>query len=842
MKRTVEQLRRIRELFDAVVDLSPAEQRVALDRLAGDDAPLRDDVARLVTNTSDTGALFAAPLRAGDYLAAVDAVPLEGTHLGRYDIVRLIGVGGMGTVYEAVRADDQYRQRVAIKLVQRDLDSDLAMARFLRERQILASLQHPNIAVLHDGSVTAEGRPYLVMEYIAGQPITAWCTARALDVRARVALFRQVCRAVHHAHQNLVIHRDLKPGNILVTEDGTVKLLDFGIAKLLDADTGDDALPLTRDSARPYTPEYASPEQIRGEVLKTTSDVYSLGVVLYELLAGRRPHVVASRSPAEIERAVLGEPTRPPSTVVTDAAATTRGERSAARLRRHIAGELDQIVLMALRPEPERRYASAEALDDDLRRYLNGEPIRAHRDWAGYRLKKFAQRNAAAVTASAFVLLALVGGVITTTIQSRRARAEQLKEQQVNDFLRTLLSSVKPVTGGRDVTASELLDAAARRLAFDQTIPVGIRAELETVIGQSDLSLGRYDEAVRHDSAALALTQRLEGATSPATIAAISTIGQAYLQRGDLDHADTAFHHAWALRQSRGGSPDSLLSALIANLGSLAHYRGDNVASERYQREALDLRRRLFGAGSDLTAFTLNDLAVTLGEEGRFADAVPLHREAVAVLRKNHVGPTLELASVLNALATALDLSGNPAAADSVYRETLAIRKQLLGADHPEYAMTLMNYSGFLFDQQRYEEAAANSREILALRGKTLPESHPAIGSALQTLGRSLDHQGDSAGARGALEESLALRRKYVGAASWLAGNSEGVLGDHFTINKDYARAEPLLLDAIAVVGKAVGPANPRTLLNVRRIAALYTAWGKPAKAAEWQAKLPPAK
>jgi serine/threonine-protein kinase len=839
VKRTPEHLRRVRELFDAVINLPPSEQRAAVDRLAGKDLPLRDEVTQLLTTAADTNAVYASPLKGREYLAAADPGPLEGTRLGHYDIVRLVGVGGMGTVYEAVRADDQYRQRVAIKLVQRDIDSEIALARFLRERQILASVQHRNIAVLLDGGITPDGRPYLVMEYIEGEPITAWCAARRLGIRERLALFRQVCNAVQHAHQNLVIHRDIKPGNILVTADGTVKLLDFGIAKLVDADTGDDAMPLTRGGARAYTPEYASPEQIRGGTLKTTSDVYSLGVVLFELLTGRRPHIAATRAAADVERAVLGEPVPRPSTVVTEDAARERGERGAARLSRRLRGELDNIVLTALRLEPERRYASVEALGDDLQRHLAGEPIRAHRDWAGYRLQKFAQRNAAAVTASALVFIALVGGVIATTVQSRRARSEQLKEQQVNAFLRTLLSSVKPVTGGRDVTASKLLDAAARRLDVDHTTPTDIRAELETVIGQSYQSLGRYADAERLDTAALALRQQLDGMSSASAVAGLSTLGELYLAKGDLDRADTVIHRALVLHRARSSRPDSLFAALTVSLGSLAHYRGDLKAAERFHRDALAMRRRLYGDRNDLVAYSLSDVAVTLGEQGRFADAEPLHREAIRILRLNHPEPTLELAAVLNAFATALDLDGKPVAADSAYVETLTMRKQLLGAEHPDYAFTLMNYAGFLFDQQRYPEAADDSREILALRGKTLPESHPSIAYSLQTLGRSLDHQGDSAEARAALEESLALRRRYVGPTSWLAGNSEGVLGEHYILVKQYARAEEVLLHANEVLVHAVGATNPRVYQNIRRLVTLYAAWGKPAKAAEYQARLP---
>ena len=777
-------LRRVREIFDAVIDTPVAERAAMLDLLSSDDPALRREVEELLTTAEGTitglrSQFTPAPGR--------DAASLVGQRLGAYDVVRLIGMGGMGAVYEAVRGDDQYRKRVAIKVVQRGIDSDSTLARFRRERQILASLEHPNIATLLDGGVTSDGRPYLVMEYVDGEPITRWCDAHATSVRDRIALFRQVCAAVRYAHKNLVVHRDLKPGNILVAHDGTAKLLDFGIAKLLaTGDEDDSALPLTRGGAAAFTPEYASPEQIRGDVLSTASDVYSLGVVLFELLCGRRPYRPRSlaQSLVETELAVLEQPVPRSSAVITDPRRPSAAA-SGDRLRRTLRGELDNIALTALRREPAERYGSVEALDDDLQRYLDGEPVRAHRDWAGYRVRKFVQRNTAVVVASGLVVVALVGGVITTAIQSHRAHLAQVKEQHVNSFLTTLLSSIKPVTGGRDVTANELLDAATRRLEVDRDTPPDIRAELQAVLSLSYHTLGRYAEAEHLDSSALHLHEQLEGPNSIGVITALSSLSQDFMNAGDLDLADTINHRALAMKQAQSSRPDSLLSSLLVNMGSLAHNRGDPKTAETYHRQALAIRRQLFGDINVVVALSLSDVAVTLGEQGRLADAEPLSREAVAVLRKLHPEGSIELAGALNALAGALDLQEKSLAADSAYRETLALQKKLLGADHPDYAMTMMNYSGFLFDQHRYAEAEAGSRELLALRGKTLPESHVAISVALQTLGFSLDHQGDSAGARAALEESLELRRRYMGPTTWMVASSEGVLGDHFTGVKD---------------------------------------------------------
>ena len=842
MTSAVQRLQRVRALFDAVVDLPLEERAAALDRLTEGDVALRRDVEAVLVRSEGTAPALESPLAGLDDEPAAAAPSLIGERIGPYTVVRLIGMGGMGAVYEATRADDQYQKRVAIKVVQRDINSNLTLARFRRERQILASLEHPNIATMHDGGVMPDGRPFLVMEYVDGAPITTWCNARALPLRDRVALFRQVCAAVHHAHKNLVIHRDLKPGNILVADDGTVKLLDFGIAKLQNANDGDDDhadLPLTRAGARAFTPEYASPEQIRGEPLTTASDLYSLGVVLFELLTGRRPHQPKSRAPVDIERAVLDTPAPRPSSVITDQRAELFGGQSASRMRHRLHGELDSITLTALHQEPGRRYASAETLGDDLLNYLSGLPVRAQRDWFGYRARKFVLRNRATTAASAIALAGLVAGVVLAVSAAQRARTEQVKAEQANVFLQDLLASVHPETGSRDAKVSDVLDAAARRIDQEFAAEPDIRAELETVIGESYEGLGRYDDAERQLKAALLLRQGSAGARSASAVKGLSMLGQLYLAQGALDSAGQLFHRALALQQSRSSRPDSLYATLISNLGSLAHSQGNTKDAERYHREAYEIKRRLFGSQSDAAGLALNNIAVELGDESRFAEADTLHRQALAIIKGNHPQPDERVASVLADLAVALDFEGKAAAADSAYVEALAIRKRVLGVNHPDYALTLVNYSGFVFDQKRYQDAAVLAREILSFRGTTLSESHPAVAAALQTLGRSLDKLGDTKAGEQSLLESLALRRTNLGPDSWLVASSESVLGEHYTLTRDYAKAEQSLLQAQELFVRTVGATSSRTLGNISRLASLYTAWGKPAKATAYLAQLP---
>jgi tetratricopeptide (TPR) repeat protein len=361
---------------------------------------------------------------------------LEGSRVGPYRIVREQGRGGMGTVYLAVRADDEFQKRVALKVLRRGIDTEAIVERFRHERQILARLEHPFISALLDGGTTPDGRPYFAMEFVDGRPIDEYCDARQLDTTARLDLFRRICAAVQHAHQNLVIHCDIKPANVLVTAEGTPKLLDFGIAKLLTPGSG-ATLALTFDGSPLLTPEYASPEQVRGGAVTTATDVYSLGVLLYELLTGRRPYQLASRTPADVARVICDTEPERPSTAVTKAAERPRtGDPQ--RLRRRLAGDLDNIVLKALSKDPARRYASVDQFSEDVRRHLAGLPVLARRDTVGYRVATFVRRHRTAVAAAALLLVALVGGIVATAWQARIASRERARAEQRFDDVRRL--------------------------------------------------------------------------------------------------------------------------------------------------------------------------------------------------------------------------------------------------------------------------------------------------------------------------------------------------------------------------------------------------------------------
>src|SRR5213080_1766213 len=435
---TSERWKRVDAVFEQALEL-PQDQRAAfLQENCNSDAEVRREVESLLSSHERAGNFIDQPsLFFGDDTLRDNGSTLQaGELIGSYRIIREIGRGGMGAVYLAERADEQYKKQVAIKLIKRGMDTDSVLRHFRNERQILAGFDHPNIARLFDGGTTDNGLPYFVMEYVEGLPINEYCAAHKISLVERLKLFREVCAAVSYAHRHTVIHRDIKMSNILVTSDGTPKLLDFGIAKILQPGAGPEAL-MTMTGVRPMTPEYASPEQVRGEPVTTASDVYSLGIVLYELLVGRSPYRFTSRSPLDIAREITDtEPPRP-STVVSN-----KNQQSEISNQKLLRGDLDNIALMALRKEPERRYQSVEQLSDDIHRHLGNRPILARKDTVRYRAAKFVQRNKVAVAAALLLLASMVAGLIATTWQAHRATVEKARAEKRFNDVRHLAHSV----------------------------------------------------------------------------------------------------------------------------------------------------------------------------------------------------------------------------------------------------------------------------------------------------------------------------------------------------------------------------------------------------------------
>ena len=556
---TPERWTQIQAVFNEAVSRGVADRAAFLAAACRDDPALRHEVESLLAADQQNADFIEQPAVT---LVPPDELELDGTigrRIGAYRIVRAIGRGGMGAVYLATRDDDAYKKEVALKLLKRGMDSDFFISRFRQERQILAGLDHPNIARLIDGGTTDEGLPYLVMEHVEGLPIDEYCDAHRLSVAQRLRLFCTVCAAVHCAHQYLVVHRDLKPAHVLITADGTAKLLDFGIAKLLDP--GQSGAPAAETAMlRLMTPEYASPEQVRGEPVTTASDVYTLGVLLYALLTGRGPYRLTDGSRAEVSRAVCEQQPAKPSTAEGRGGRWPGREGAPGRLSRRLAGDLDTIVLKAMQKDPARRYASAEQLSEDIRRHLNGEPVRARKDTARYRTGRFISRHRVAVGAAAMVAASLLAGIISTTREAAVARDERARaERRFNDvrgLANALLFEVYDAivilpgsTSARELLASKAI-LYLDRLAADARGDPGLQRELAVAYERIGDVQGQWggpnlgDTRAARGSYAKAMEIReILAAQSPNDLDAAVDLSRSYFRAGDM---------AWTLGDPKG--------------------------------------------------------------------------------------------------------------------------------------------------------------------------------------------------------------------------------------------------------------------------------------------------
>jgi eukaryotic-like serine/threonine-protein kinase len=758
--------------------------------------------------------------------------PMEGKRVGPYEVVREIGRGGMGAVYLAIRADDEYKKEVAIKVVKRGMDTEVVMRRFREERQILANLGHPSIASLLDGGTTADGRPYLVMEYIDGQPIDRYCLGKKLAVRDVLRLFRGVLAAVHHAHQNLVIHCDLKPRNILVTQKGEPKLLDFGIAKMLSPEA---AVSRTMTSLRQMTPEYASPEQVRGEVLSTATDVYSLGVILYELLAGKRPYRLTNFRPEELERLICREdPPRPSLGVSPDVAEapTVRLAEGAPppevsdlrRRRRELSGDLDTIVMTAMQKEVGRRYASAEQLSEDIRRHLEGLPVSARPDSVGYRAGKFVRRHRTGVAAAAFVLLSLVGGIVATAHQARIARLERAKAQSRFDDVRQLAHSflfefhdaIQDLSGStpaRELLVKrglQYLDRLSREANDDPGLVAELAAAYQKVgdvqgrtgfanLGDRNGALASYKKALALRLALPPALAREDGARRELATNH-DRIGDALLVGGDSSKARESYEQALLIREElapRAPSDPTLKSELARGYQRVADARaagGDLAAAVEEERKALAIQtERGERSGADPAA--RRDLFIGLlktgnrqMEAGKPPEALDLYKKALVIAQSLSEGDPSsgrarrERAVAEDKVGDALRATGERALAAASYRTALAIRESLSRAD-PRNAELLRDRSvshsklaNLQAEAGDLSSALASFRRSLALDEDALG-ADPANEQARLDVASDLQGIGDVLDRAGAHPEAVASQRRaleiWEGAAKRDPGNAE---------------------------------------------------------------------
>jgi serine/threonine protein kinase/Tfp pilus assembly protein PilF len=812
---TPERWRQVKAVLDGALERRPGERPAFVAAACEDDAELRQEVESLLSYEAESTDFIEEPLF-GRFAGGL----AEGQRVGPYEVVREIGRGGMGAVYLAVRADEDFDQRVALKLVGLGSAAEI-VRRFRAERQILAHLDHPNIAKLLDGGTAEDGRPYFVMEYVEGRPIDEY--AGKLPLRERLALFREVCAAVHFAHQNLVVHRDLKPGNILVTGDGVPKLLDFGIAKLLDPGGTDPGL--SELGLRPMTLRYASPEQVRGEPITTGSDVYSLGVLLHVLLTGRSPYAAAADDRPALERAILqGETVRPSQAVA---------KREEAR---RLAGDLDTIVLRAMDPEPGRRYASAEQLAADVQRHLDGLPVLARKNTASYRLNKFVRRHKAGVAAAAAVLLLILGFSVTVTLLLQRAQRERDRAEAVSGFLEELFVRADPSQSrGETVTVREALDRGRQQIAGGLQAAPETRASLMETMGRVYRSLGLHDQARPLLEESLRI-RRSRGQDPVVVASSEINLALTLHEMGEKDEAEPFLRDGLEILRRQRATATLEYAAGLNNLGGLLVQRGETAAAEALFREALSLKQKIPGSGEEV-ARAYDNLGYLLYGKGDIAAAEPYLRKGLLMRRGLFGGePHPDLAISLNNLASLLEAKRELSEAETLYREVLAMRRKLYDNHHPKIAASLSNLAFVLLAEGRPAEAEPFAREALAI---TSPDN-PNRAVFLRHIAAALAGQGKGREAEPLAREALASFQSAPRWPRWRAPDAESVLGSCLAAQGRYAEAEPLLLGAYRGLLADRGEGAHYAPAARQRIVNLYTSWGRPDRAAVYRSEEAP--
>jgi serine/threonine-protein kinase len=748
MRRRLPALERYREidrLFAAALDRPAAERAPLLARECRGDAGLLRAVERLLAADEKLGFLDALP---GER-AADDA---RGRRLGPYRLLRRLGKGGMGEVYLARRDDEQFERTVAVKILRRGLLGTEAQERFHAERRILARLEHPGIARLYDGGTTEDGRPFLVMEQVEGLPIDDYAERHKLSLKARIEILLSVCAAVDFAHRNLVVHRDLKPGNVLVSPQGEAKLLDFGIAEPLGEEPA-RRRPSDGAGLRWMTPSYASPEQVRGEPVTTASDVYALGVVAFELLTGASPYPEAARR-SDVERAIC-EATPPRA---SDVAA--RSEVAARKLR----GDLDAVLLKALEKEPLRRYPTVADFARDLEAFLAGRPVAARSGSRLYRAAKLVRRHRLAVAAGGLAALVLTGLVAGLAVQGRRLALERDKAREALELLVDTFESSDPYkTGAAQLTAGEILQAGAQRVSRELTGQPELQAVLMTAIGRVYLGLGEVKSAAPLLERALWLRRKTLGPEHAEVAASLSALADLRYAQGDFKAAAALSREALAIHRHRLGPRHPATAAALNRLGSVLALLHRFDEAEALHHEALAINR---GQGSlaDLeVAETLVELAKLAQDRATYAEARGLFEEAMALQAQRLGAQHPTVAKTANALALVLLAQGELESAETVLRRTLQRQRTVLAPSHPDRIDTLNNLAVVRQHRGDREGAEALYRQALEAQQAKLGTEHPAVATTLYNLGAVLHLLGRKPEADRILTESLALRRRFFG-------------------------------------------------------------------------------
>jgi len=828
--------RKALELFDEYLKLDEAEIEAGLRTMAVEDPETATRLRSLLKHDGlEEGILDRDVKKLVDELLPEEPPTSDATGrlIGKYRILHRVGEGGMGVVYEAERADGTFEQKVAVKLLKFGSETEDAMARFSRERQILARLEHPGITRLLDGGQSAEGRPFLVMELVEGQEVDAYCDQKQLSIEERLRLFIEICLCVHHAHGHLVVHRDLKPSNILIDAQGRPRLLDFGIAKLLAQEKEDG---LTHIGQRIMTPEFAAPEQIKGETITTATDIYALGLILFELLAGKRMRTQDSSSENR-------PPQRPSSAVSSLRSTCNSTEKSIAdiaacrklsprRLRHRLRGEIDLIVMKALRYQPEERYSSAAALAEDIRRHLNGFPILARNENVFLRIRAFLHRNRGAAAGGIAVLLALGLGLYSTLEQAHKKARQAEITQAVSEFLIDLFAGSDPTDiQNSDLTAMDLLNRGADRLDTDPRTPPEIRAELMEQIAGIYMHLGEFRKAVHFSGLALLKKQSLYGPDSPESAHVESLWGSCLWKIGNYRQAEATLRHTLALqkRDSKKEEISETLSSLGALYSTLGRY---NEAAAAHQ-EALKISREIFGPESAQAAADLQNLGVVRWSQGRLGEAEKAVRGSQRIRLHIFGEDSVENATCLHNLASILSDAKKYMEAEECFRRAIFLREKIYRAAHPDLALSISGLSGVLMHEGKEEESLALAERAVEITRRIYGSHHTGLAIQLNNLGYRFYNFNSLDKAEACFREALEIWEGTLPSDHPNLTTALSNIGMILFTKGDLAKAEAFLRKSLTCQENSANPAFGNMCLSLVNLGRILDAEGKSEEALE---------
>jgi serine/threonine protein kinase len=841
---------RIRAILSRALELPEEEGAAYLDAACADDPSLRPEIDRILNaDQKRVRALRTGRLR--DWMGGLPGgdVPDPAEHprsVGPFRILHLLGEGGMGAVFLAEQ-ENPIRRRVALKLIKLGMDTREVIARFEAERQALALMDHPHVAKVFDAGVSEEGRPYFVMEYVPGAPITEFCDQERLSIEERLALFKEVCQALHHAHQKGIIHRDVKPSNILVSrQDGrpAPKVIDFGVAKAVNQRLAERTM-MTERGLVVGTPEYMSPEQAESTGLQvdTTTDVYSLGVLLYEILTGVLPldrEVMRQGGWDAIQRSIREKEPRRPSERVSglgeDAAAVAANRSTTASgLRRRLRGDLDWIVLRALEKDRSRRYPSASELAADVERYLRSEVVTAGPPSTLYRMRKFAWRHRAALAAALVIVASLSFALMESNRQ--RAKAERARDQSeaVTQFLAETLGAADPRYQGRSTPVGDVLDRAAEGIEGKFDGQPLVEAELRTAIGKAYGGLGDFRSARVHLEAAVGIWRRETGIRNRKAYAAVNALGILSMKQGRYAEAESLLGGLLETERRSLGDDDPDLLDTMSNLATVFAGTGRREEAAALLREAAERELRTVGEESRETLGSLHNLALLYQESGRYAEAESLHVRVLAAQRRM-LGPEHpEILTTQNSLAVLYVAVKRYPQAESLLTQIVGIRRRTLGPEHQETLNAMNNLASVEFDLGRFAKAARLHAAVLEVRRRVLGDEHPQTLISMGNLGDAYTWAGEPARGEPLLRSAVSIAARVLGeehAIHSVTLRKYGVCLAHLGRHRE---AEAALLRAHALLLKRFGPDHERTRLAERDLADLYEAWGKAAEAAKWR-------